>query len=52
MRSRGNSPKVIHDKSKRIYKVVKINNDEVIALFDTGSNISLMHAGFYVSIGA
>jgi len=46
------TPKVIRDKSKRIYKIVKINNDEVIALFDTSSNISLMCAGFYISIAA
>jgi len=34
--------KVIRDKLKRFYKVVKINNDEVIVLFDTDSNISIM----------
>jgi len=46
------TPKVIRDEPKRIYKIVKINNDEVTALFDTGSNISFMRAGFYVSIAA
>nr|XP_012232177.1 PREDICTED: uncharacterized protein K02A2.6-like [Linepithema humile] len=47
-----NNLKVIRDKSKKIYKLVKTYNNEVNALFDSGSNISLMRAGFYVKIGA
>ncbi|XP_011690949.1 PREDICTED: uncharacterized protein LOC105451915 [Wasmannia auropunctata] len=46
------NPKVICDRSKRIYKLVEINNSDVTALFDSGSDISLMRAAFYVKIGA
>lgn len=35
-----------------IHKIVEINNNEVTALFDTASVISLMRVEFYVRIGA
>lgn len=38
--------------SKKCYKDVKINGCEQSILFDTGSDISLIRADFYVKIGA
>jgi len=46
------SPKVTHNKCKRFYKVIQINNIEVTALFYSNSDLNFMRAGFYAKMGA